>query len=109
MNSPKPLRLHSFLANPSAAPRVPSVGNLMRPLLTAIEVHDSSVGEWLAAGGVRRARPRAATTEADMSKRGHRTVTLGAKHRARDRSRGNSRAKSQIGAANRSAGDETHV
>ncbi|WP_164846119.1 hypothetical protein [Inhella crocodyli] len=33
-------------------------------------MRDSSFGEWLAAGGERRSRPRSQTTEADLAKRG---------------------------------------
>ena len=70
MNSTKPLRPLSNVAGHAGFQRAPSLGMQVCPPLSGLEVRDSSFGEWLAAGGERRSRPRSQTTEADLAKRG---------------------------------------
>ncbi len=70
MNSTKYFTSQSLLATQAVSQRVSSVGSQLCPPLTGVEVRDSSFGEWLAAGGERRARPREATTADDLAKRG---------------------------------------
>ena len=55
----------------AAAIEAQSAGRHQCPPLTGVEIHDSSFGEWLDAGGDRRARPRTGpTTAADIAQRG---------------------------------------
>lgn len=63
---PLPPTLYRAATSEAHAP-----GRHLCPPLTGVEVHDSSFGEWLDAGGDRRARPRTGpTTAADIAKRG---------------------------------------